>query len=339
MHALGRWCSLPESLNPADFQRQEWRASRSRKAADVVARREGRRSRALHAARVLLGGDLPIRSARLLDRGTPRPSSWQRVGGSSAWALAASSDSHHVHDAVALRWQDRVTGIDQAAGRWAPMPSARGAAVRSFGSRSADRTSTYDGRFRYAYGDEMSRFDDEEQGSEEDIEDPRHRSATRHKARQLRGHGHSIAGRASGTDASLRSRSPEGARTRGDQSSPPPGSPMVVDSSLSPRTSFASTVRTAVAANQAKERLASMAGVGVPKRASLSLSVSLSLSLSTAHSLPLSLSLLLSGSRSVCVRARACLFLCLSAYVPQVRFCASTSWTCPTTQMMPRRRL
>jgi hypothetical protein len=149
------------------------------------------------------------------------------------------------------------------------MPSGRGPAVRSFGSRSGDRTTTYDGSFRYEYGEESSGDED----SEEDIENPHHTSTR--KARQLRGHGHSIAGRASDRDRSRRSRSPEGSRTRtqGRPSSPLRVSPIVVDSPLSPRKSLASTVRTAAAANRTKERLASVGGVGVPKRAFLRVNI------------------------------------------------------------------
>eukprot|EP01043_Picozoa_sp_COSAG02_P007475 COSAG02_NODE_224_length_28285_cov_39.533066_4_plen_511_part_00 len=149
------------------------------------------------------------------------------------------------------------------------MPSAHGPAVRSYGSRSGDRTTTYDSRFQYEYGDESS--DDEY--SDEDIENPHHTSTR--KAKQLRGHGHSVMGRASHRDRSGLSRSPDGSHTRTDRrlSSPLRGTSVVVDSPLSPRKSFASIARSAAQVNRTKERLASVGGVGVPKHAFLRVNI------------------------------------------------------------------
>lgn len=147
------------------------------------------------------------------------------------------------------------------------MRSAHGRAVRSYGSRSGDRTTTYDSRFQYEYGDESSG----DEYSDEDIENPHHTSTR--KAKQLLGHGHSVAGRASDRDRSRRSRSPEGSHTRTNRrpSSTLRGSSVVVDSPLSPRNSFASIARTAAQVNRTKEHLAS--GVGVPKRAFLRVNI------------------------------------------------------------------
>ena len=134
--------------------------------------------------------------------------------------------------------------------------------------RGGDRTTTYDGSFRYEYYDDSH--------SEEDVESQRHTSR-RPKAKQLRGHGHSIAGRSSGRDESRRSRSPDGSRksTPSDQASPVArDSPTRVDTPSSPpRSSFSAAVRSAVVTNEAKERLAASAGLGVPKVAFLRVNI------------------------------------------------------------------